>query len=117
MTDRPDPARDFRAASNRFHKALDAAAQLLTEAEHLAAIDAAVDDYNRAVDAYNARVEQYNRAHGLTEGDAAEMLGHLVRGGDSATLEHPAADAEVATAVHGLLADLGQRARDAKAAG
>lgn len=115
MTDRPSPERDFRAASDRFDKALDAAAQLPTEADHMAAIDAAIGDYNRAVDAYNAHVEEYSRTHGQA-GAAAEMLGYLVRDGERAALV-PAADAEMKTAVHGLLADLGQRARDEKTTG
>lgn len=114
--DRPNPERDFKAASDRFQAAITAATMLPTEAEHLAALDAAIEDYNRAVDAYNAYAEEYNRAHGLTEDDDdAETLRHLVRNGDTATLEPPPAEME--TAVHGLLADLGQRARDEKAGG
>lgn len=91
MPDRPDPTRDFKAASDRFHNALTAATFLPTEAEHVAALDAAIEDYNRAVDAYNADVEQYNRDHGLPEDDAAETLRYLVRNGDTATLEAEAA--------------------------
>lgn len=114
MTDRPDPARDFKAASDRFQQAIAAAVEKPTAAEAEATLNDAIEDYNRAVDTYNAYAEEYNRAHGLTEDDdAAETLRHLVRNGDTATL----ADVEVETAVHGLLGELGQRARDEKAAG
>lgn len=116
MTGRPDPIRDFKAASDRFHQAIAAAREKTTAAAVEATLNAAIEDYNRAVDAYNADAEQYNRAHGLTEDDEAETLRYLVRNGDTATLEAKPSDAEVEAAVHGLLADLGQRARDAKAA-
>lgn len=118
MADRPDPARDFKAASDRFQQAIAAAAEKTTEAEAEATLNDAIEDYNRAVDTYNAHAEQYNREHGLTkDDDEAETLRYLVRNGDTATLEAKPSDAEVETAVHGLLADLGRRARDAKAAG
>jgi hypothetical protein len=90
MSDRPDPNRDFKAASDRFHNALTAATFLPTEAEHVAALDAAIEDYNRAVDAYNADVERYNHTHSAAKGDA-ETLRYLVRNGDTATLEAEAA--------------------------
>lgn len=87
MTDRPNPDRDFKAASDRFQQAMAAVAEKTTAAEAEAAMDAAIEDYNRAVDAYNAHVEQYNRAHGLTEDDdVAETLRYLVRDGDTAAL-------------------------------
>lgn len=115
MTDRPDPDRDFKAASDRFHQAIAAAREKTTAAGVEATLNAAIEDYNRAVDTYNGHVEQYNRERGLTGDDEAATLRYLVRNGDTATLEAKPADAEVETAVHGLLADLGQRARDAKA--
>ena len=87
MTDRPDPSRDFKAASDRFQQAMADAAEKTTAAEAEATLSAAVEDYNRAVDAYNAHAEQYNREHGLTEDDDAETLRYLVRNGDTATLE------------------------------
>lgn len=86
--DRPDPRRDFKAASDRFQQAMAAAAEKTTAAEAEATLNAAIEDYNRAVDAYNADAEQYNRAHGLAEDDdAAETLRYLVRNGNYATLE------------------------------
>jgi hypothetical protein len=88
MSGRPDPERDFQAASDRFQQAVAAVAGKTAAAEAEAALDAAIEDYNRAVDAYNAHVEQYNRERGLTEDDdPAETLRYLVRGGDTATLE------------------------------
>lgn len=87
MSDRPDPSRDFKAASDRFQQAMADAAEKTTAAEAEATLSAAIEDYNRAVDAYNAHAEQYNREHGLTEDDDAETLRYLVRNGNTATLE------------------------------